>query len=84
MASSKHVLIVDEDREMRSALAGHLEHHGYRVTTASGGSGMQRALERARIDFVVLDLQPGGEDGLRQARALRDQRGAVHHPGPAQ
>ena len=37
MASSKHVLIVDEDRETRTALAGSLEQHGYRVTTASSG-----------------------------------------------
>jgi two-component system OmpR family response regulator len=71
MASSKHVLIVDEDRETRTALAGSLEQHGYRVTTASSGGGMQRALERARIDFVLIDLQLGGEDGARQARALR-------------
>jgi two-component system OmpR family response regulator len=73
MASSKHVLIVDEDREARSALAGHLEQQGYRVTTASNGAGMQRALERARIDFVLIDLQLGGEDGLRQARDLRNE-----------
>jgi two-component system, OmpR family, response regulator len=73
MTSSKHVLIVDEDREARSALAGHLEDQGYRVTAASGGAGMQRALERARIDLVLIDLQLGGEDGLRQARVLRNE-----------
>jgi two-component system OmpR family response regulator len=73
MTSRKHVLIVDEDRETRSALAGHLEHQGYRVTAASGGAGMQRALERARIDLVLIDPHLGGEDGLRQARALRNE-----------
>jgi two-component system, OmpR family, response regulator len=72
MASQKHILIVDEDREARAALAGHLEHHGYRVTTAVNGASMQRALERARIDLVLLDLQLGEDDGPRLARALRN------------
>jgi two-component system, OmpR family, response regulator len=71
VAANKHILIVDEDREARAALAGHLEHHGYRVTTAGTGLGMQRALERARIDLVLIDLQLGDGDGPRLARTLR-------------
>lgn len=70
MAAGKHILIVDEDREARAALAGHLEHHGFRVTAAGSGVGMQRALERARIDLVLVDLHPG-EDGARVTRTLR-------------
>jgi two-component system, OmpR family, response regulator len=71
MATNKHVLIVDEDREARAALAGDLERSGYRVTTAGSGGGMQRALERARIDMVVLDVHLGEEDGMRLCRNLR-------------
>jgi two-component system, OmpR family, response regulator len=71
MPAQKHILIVDEDREARAALAGHLEQHGYRVTTAVNGAGMQRALERARIDLVLLDQHLGEEDGPRLARTLR-------------
>lgn len=70
MAGGKHILIVDEDRETRAALAGHLEHHGFRVTAAGTGVAMQRALERARIDLVLIDLQLG-DDGSRVARSLR-------------
>ncbi len=71
MATQKHVLIVDEDREARASLAAHLERSGYRITTASSGGGMQRALERARIDLVVLDVNLGEDDGLRLCRSLR-------------
>jgi two-component system OmpR family response regulator len=71
MSTHKHVLIVDEDRDARAALANHLEKHGLRVTTASSAGGMHRALERARIDLVVLDVQLGDEDGLRLCRGLR-------------
>ena len=68
--ASKHVLIVDEDREARSALAGHLERNGYRITTASTGLALQRALERTRVDLVVLDVLMGDDEGLRLCRSL--------------
>jgi two-component system, OmpR family, response regulator len=71
MATHKHVLIVDESREARDTLASHLESLGFRVTTAVSGGGMQRALERARIDLVLLDVRLRDEDGMRLCRSLR-------------
>jgi two-component system OmpR family response regulator len=65
MATQKHILIVDEDRDARAQLAADLERPGYRVTTAGSSGGMQRALERARIDLVVLDASFSEEDGMR-------------------
>ena len=70
MSTSRHVLICDEEREVRSALAAHLEHHGYRVSV-TGGNALTRALERARIDLVILGVQLGEDDGLRAFRGLR-------------
>jgi two-component system OmpR family response regulator len=70
MPDNKHVLIVDEDRDARGTLAGHLEHNGYRVTTASTALGVTRALDRTRIDLVVLDVLMGDDDGLRLCRSL--------------
>lgn len=66
----KHVLVVDEDREARAALAGHLERHGYRITTASTGLGLQRALDRTRVDLVVLDVALGDDEALRTCRSV--------------
>jgi len=71
MATRKHVLIIDDDRDARAALANVLERQGYRVTTASSGAGMQRALERARIDLVLLDVHSSEEDSMRLCRSLR-------------
>ena len=71
MQDRKHVLIVDEDAQSRSRLASHLEQQGFRVTTAGNGNGMQRALERARIDLVLLGAPPGDDDGLKMCRNLR-------------
>src|SRR5262245_18451000 len=63
MTGIRHVLIVDEDREARGMLASHLERHGLRVTTATTGAGLYRALGRARIDLVVLDTELRDDDG---------------------
>jgi len=67
---TKHILIVDEDREARGALAGHLERSGYRITTATTGIALQRALDRSRVDLVVLDVTMGDDEGLRLCRSL--------------
>jgi len=71
MGASRHILICDSERDARSELAAHLERHGFRVTVTAGGA-LLRAVERARIDAVILGLQAGAEDGLRIFRSLRD------------
>jgi len=70
MTKQKHLLIVDEDRETRTVLANTLEKLGFRITAASNDSGMYRALERTRIDLVLLDVCQG-EDELKLCRSLR-------------
>ena len=70
MANRRHLLICDEDREARSALAAHLEGFGYRLTVTGGGA-LARALERSRIDIVLLGLRAGEEDSLHTCRSLR-------------
>jgi two-component system, OmpR family, response regulator len=71
METSPHILVVDDDREIRDLLGRFLTKHGYRVTTAADGREMHRALEDRGIDLVVLDLMLPGEDGLTLCRNLR-------------
>ena len=68
---SPHILIVDDDREIRDLLARFLAKHGYRVEVAADGRAMQKALGEWRIDLVVLDLMLPGEDGLVLCGRLR-------------
>ena len=70
-AAPEHLLIVDDDREIRNLLTEYLEQAGYRVTAVGDGKAMRRALEANRIDLVVLDLMLPGEDGLSLCRDLR-------------
>ena len=71
MEGSPHILIVDDDREIRDLLARFLDKHGLRITTAAEGREMQRVLDGSRIDLIVLDLMLPGEDGLTLCRNLR-------------
>ncbi len=66
-----HVLVVDDDREIRDLLARFLTRHGYRVTAVPDGKEMRRALVDWHIDLIVLDLMLPGEDGLSLCRDLR-------------
>jgi two-component system OmpR family response regulator len=71
MNSPPHILVVDDDREIRDLVAKFLARHSCRVTTAADGKEMRRALADRRIDLVVLDLMLPGEDGLSLCRWLR-------------
>jgi len=66
-----HVLVVDDDPEIRHLLQTYLEKNGLRVTTTGDGAGMWQTLEQARIDLIVLDLMLPGTDGLELCRNLR-------------
>ena len=69
--SSAHLLVVDDDRQLRELLTRFLGKHGYRVTTARDGQEMRQALKDWRIDLVILDLMLPGDDGLILCRELR-------------
>ncbi len=66
-----HVLVVDDDREIRNLLSDYLEKNGLRATSAADGKEMRRALERTPADLIVLDVMLPGEDGLKLCRDLR-------------
>lgn len=71
MTESPHVLIVDDDAEIRDLTARFLNKHGFRTTTAANARAMDEALQSGRFDLIVLDLMLPGEDGLSICRRLR-------------
>jgi len=73
MDTTPHILIVDDNAEIRELLGRFLTDHGYRVSTAADGMAMKRMLNGAAIDLLVLDLMLPGEDGLTLCRNLRVQ-----------
>lgn len=75
MTENVHLLVVDDDREIRDLLTRYLTRHGYRVSAAKDGQEMKRFLADRNIDLVVLDLMLPGEDGLSLCRWLRAENG---------
>jgi two-component system OmpR family response regulator len=66
-----HILVVDDDAEIRSLLCDYLRSNGYRASAVADGKAMWAALARARYDLLVLDVMLPGEDGLSLCRKLR-------------
>lgn len=68
-----HILVIDDDPQIRALLAEYLAEHGLQVSVASSGEEMSRILGNETIDLVVLDLRLAGEDGMVIARSLRER-----------
>jgi two-component system, OmpR family, response regulator len=71
MPRSWHVLIVDDDRELRDLVGRFLTEHGFRVSYAADGKAMARTLIDGEIDLIILDLMLPEEDGFSLCRKLR-------------
>jgi two-component system, OmpR family, response regulator len=71
MNASDHILIVDDDAEIRSLLREYLQKQGYRATAVADGRGLRAAVDTSRPDVIILDLMLPGEDGLALCRELR-------------
>ncbi len=66
-----HILVVDDDRDIRELIVDYLEKSGYRASGAANGKAMWSVLKNHQIDLIVLDIMMPGEDGLTLCRQLR-------------
>ncbi|MGV8855814.1 MAG: response regulator [Devosia sp.] len=66
----RHILIVDDDDQIRRMLRRCFEDEGYRVSEATAQAGVDAALATG-VDLMTLDLNLDGTDGLSIARAVR-------------
>ena len=73
MDAQPHILVVDDDREIRELLSRFLEKQGMRVAAARDAREARRLWPLGRYHIVVLDLMMPGEAGLDFARWLRSQ-----------
>ena len=75
MNAMDHILIVDDDRDIRDLLSEYLHKQGYRTSVAADGRAMRSIMSRTVPDLIILDLMLPSEDGLilcREIRALSD------------
>jgi DNA-binding response OmpR family regulator len=73
MASARHVVIIEDDRNLAEGLRLALQHDGHRATVClSGEEGLALAI-RERPDLVVIDLRLPDMDGLELCQRLRQR-----------
>ncbi|WP_419757418.1 response regulator [Acidisoma sp.] len=68
-----HLLVIDDDHEIRDLLTRFMEKNDFRITAVRDAREARRAWTRGAFQLVVLDLMLPGESGLDLARWLRDQ-----------
>ncbi len=71
-----HLLVVDDEPELRSLLVEYFGRHGLKVHAAADAAQARDHLAQARPGLAVLDVNMPGENGLALARWMRET-----HPG---
>ena len=66
-----HLLVVDDEENLRITTAAILEQEGYHVETASSGNEAVSLLENAEFDLILTDLHMEGGDGLSVLAEIR-------------
>ena len=75
MSSQPHILLVDDERDIRDPLAAYLSKNDLRVTKAESAAVARQILAVHAIDLVLLDIMMPGEDGLSLAGFVRATSG---------
>lgn len=73
MTHALHILVAEDDANIRVGLVDTLESEGYRVTAARDGDEALRLFNRETVDLVLLDVMMPGKSGFDLCRFLRDQ-----------
>jgi two-component system, OmpR family, response regulator len=71
MEHTDHILVVDDDREIRTSVVEYLRKNGLRASAAVDGRDMFSQLDTSVFDLIVLDIMMPGDDGLVLCRTLR-------------
>ncbi|MDQ2904611.1 MAG: response regulator [Ktedonobacteraceae bacterium] len=61
----KHIIVVDDDKEIREIVHFVLSRNGFEVDMASDGQQLQSLLSRSTPDLIILDVMMPGQDGYQ-------------------
>jgi two-component system, OmpR family, alkaline phosphatase synthesis response regulator PhoP len=70
---SKKILVVDDEAKIVKVLKAYLEKSGFQVVTAADGKAALAIFQREKPNFMILDLNLPGMDGLDVCRAVRHE-----------
>lgn len=69
----KKILIVDDEQDIREALASGLSRRGYATLSAGTGQEALEVLKKEQVDLVLLDIAIPGIDGYETCRRMRKE-----------
>lgn len=69
--AGEHLLVVDDEENLRSMLSAALRHHGFEISLAANGREALAAVEDSKPDLMVLDVMMPDLDGFEVCRRLR-------------
>jgi two-component system phosphate regulon response regulator OmpR len=71
MSEAAHIVVVDDDADVRETVAEYLRRNGYAVSEADGGEALREVMRTRPVDLALLDINMPGDDGLTLAREIR-------------
>jgi len=70
-SDGRHVLVIEDEPQMRALLTDNLEFEGYRVTAVASGEEALTEVERHAFSLLLLDLMLPGISGFEVCERLR-------------
>lgn len=71
LSLSPHILIIDDDLEIRELLRDFLQRRGLIISVSPDGDDLMSMIREMQLDLIVLDLMLPGKSGLELCRDLR-------------
>ncbi|MFN4023469.1 MAG: response regulator [Hyphomonas sp.] len=71
MTEAPHILICDDEADVRDMLAEYLGKRGFRVSPAGNAAELREIVAAGPVSLILLDINMPGEDGLSVLRTLR-------------
>lgn len=69
-----HILVVDDEPQMRAMLGALLRQNGYQVSEAEDGDAALKMAGSTDVDLIILDLLMPGKEGLETLMAFRKEK----------
>ncbi len=76
----KHIVVVDDDKEIREIITFALTRNGFEVVGAGNGTQLQSLLAARIPDLILLDVMMPGQDGYHIFYQLRSHSTTRHIP----